>query len=230
MNRLLASSVALLLVWVFSISSAWAFSKFPAPPKSQVQSVSDDTQSLGMNLRIRKFTSRLSPEQVIGFYQEMWPEDGALTPLPPWQMIGRAYKGKFYNVQVQSQGRGSWGYLSVSDLPERIEEGNLQISKKDFPMMSGSQVIDDQRHKDPHKSGRTLMISNRFSIDANSKFYLEHYQRLGWKVSGNTQGSRLRGRVLVLQKGNDLLNLTIQNLAGGTYIVANSVAGGVIDE
>ena len=230
MNRLLASGLGLFWGWALFTSPVLAFSPFPAPPKSQTLSVSEETQSLGMKLRIRKFTSRLSPEQVIGFYQQLWPEDGALTPLPPWQMIGRAHKGKFYNVQVQSQGRGSWGYLSVSDLPKRIEDNSLEISKKDFPMLSGSQVIDDQRHQDPHKRGRTLMISNQFSIDANSKFYLEHYRRLGWKVSGNTQGSRLRGRVLVLQKGNDLLNLTIQKLAGGTYVVANTVSGGIIDE
>ncbi len=224
--------VALLTVVIISALGAQTANAFgfPKPPKSQVVQVSKDAQAMGMNLRIRKFTSQLSPDEVISFYAEKW-SDSVITEYDPWLMIGRGLKGKYYNVQVQKKGMGSWGYLSVSDLPERLEKGDYQLpGSKPFPAMSGSTFLDDQEHSDPHKHGRTLMLSNSYSVDANSKFYLKHYKKKGWKLTGDTQLSKMKGRVLLLQKANKALNLTVNRMYGKTFVVANLVTGGVIDE
>jgi len=218
----------LILPLSFASVKASAFG-FPSPPNSTVEMVSDGTQSMGMKLRIRKFKSRLGVEEVLKFYEQRW-ETAVVVEQQPWMMIGRQLKGRYYNVQVQKQGSGSWGYLSVSDLPKRLEKGDYALpGQNDFPAPQGSTVLDDQQHKDPHKTGRTLMLSNSISVNSNSSYYINHYTSRGWKLTGDTQASQMKGRVLQLQKGRQALNLTISKMYGKTFVVANMVTGGVLD-
>lgn len=203
---------------------------FPSPPDSTVEMVTEGTKSMGMTLRIRKFKSRLSVEEVLKFYEQRWDKAVVVEQLP-WLMIGRELKGHYYNVQVQKRGNGSWGYLSVSDLPQRIKKDDFSLfGRSDFPAPQGSTVLDDQQHKDPHKTGRTLMLSNRLSVNSNSRYYINHYVSRSWKITGDTQNSRMKSRVIQLQKGRRAINLTISNMYGKTFVVANVVTGGVLDE
>ena len=82
-------------------------------------------------------------EQVLAFYRGQWPDEFAESEMPPWKMIGSRQGDEFLNVQVQPKGTNkSWGYLSVSDLPKRLDKKqySLQMGKR-FPMMSGSRTV-----------------------------------------------------------------------------------------
>lgn len=204
---------------------------FPAPPKAHVISVSSKAQVLGMTMSIRKFESPNTPQSVIEFYQSLWGE-AAVTDMPPWQMVGRSRGGQFYNVQVQSwNGRGSTGYLSVSDAPEKLEDGELgPTSFGRFPRMGGSELLDRQRHQDLLNSSETYVFKNNFSVQGNSQYYLNHYQNLGWNVRQDTKDATPYVRVILLRKGSEQLNLTIRNLDRGTEIVANKTEGKVLND
>ena len=216
MNRLLS------FVAFISLSLATAAIDLPNPPDSTITEVTNNTTAFGVKMEIRRFESRLSREKVIEFYSKRWSDTAAVTQFDPWEMIGRVERDKFVNVQVQSGFAGSWGYLSISDLPTAIEKDRVQLPDgARFPKMSGSQVISEQRHKDPIKTGRTLVISNNFSVSANGKFYRNHYQGQGWQLVADSKGTKLKGIAMTFSKGRELLSLTIHRVDSKTSVVAN---------
>jgi len=216
MNKLI------LVLFCLSVNISFANS-FPLPAKTIVGTVSKSAQALGMTLSIQKFESRLSMLKLLAYYQKLWGENGVQSEMPPWKMIGAKVKGHYYNVQVQTNGTGSLGFLSISDLPELIEKEqiNHQTMLVDFPKMGGSEIIDNQKHSDLLNTSRTVQIRNKFSISANSQYYINHYRQRGWALQNDTRGSGLKGRVLFLANGKNKLSLTISSLAGESHIVAN---------
>jgi len=196
---------------------------FPAPPDSVVSSVSGGTKVFGMTMKIRRFETRRSKEEVINFYVEQWEDDSAvITLMEPWEMIGKAEGKQYLNVQVQAGLSGSWGFLSISNLPQQIEKDQLQVpGKKPFPKMSGSTVVSDQEHNDSTKTARTIALTNSFSVDSNSRFYRKHYQGQGWQLVADTAGTKIKGSAMTFSKGKQLLLLTINRIDSTTSVVAN---------
>ncbi|MGD2117608.1 MAG: hypothetical protein PVG66_04555 [Chromatiales bacterium] len=213
------------------LSAVLPAADFPPPPDAEVSSVAASTSSLGLQLNIRKFTSGRSMEQTLEFYRAFWQDEAAETEMPPWRMIGSRQGDEYFNVQVQSKADGgSWGYLSISDLPKKLDEKTYRMpTGQGFPMMSGSRVMDDQHSKDPGKDGRTLVIENRFSAQSNRNFYVNHYQNQGWEIVMDQQvAPRNKGYALFVRKGPKTVGLTIAHEDGKTAIVANEVKRGLL--
>lgn len=199
---------------------------FPPPPDAEVASIASSTTALGMQLEICSFSVKATPDEVLGFYADLWKDQGVKSEMPPWRMIGTRKGSQFLNVQVQPRGNGvSWGYLSVSDLPERLDNKSYGISMGPaFPMMSGSEILDDQQSKDLGKTGRVLLIKNSLSPTANLHFYKNHFRGQGWEILMDEQTApRQAGYALYMSKGSESLTLTINRLDGETSIVANQV-------
>jgi hypothetical protein len=221
-NRvLLCLSLMVTLVGTFASVKTLALD-FPNPPNSTITQVSQSTTTFGLNMEIRRFESRLNKDKVIDFYSKRWKDTAAITLFDPWEMIGKVESKKFINVQVQNGFAGSWGYLSISDLPTAIEKNSIQApTGAGFPSMSGSQVVSDQIHDDSIKTGRTLLLINNFSIASNGQFYRKHYQGQGWQLVADSEGSRLKGAAMTFTKGRKLLSLTINKVDSKTSVVAN---------
>ena len=192
----------------------------------------DLKEMLHLMLRIRRFEVDLQVEQVLAFYRGQWPDEFAESEMPPWKMIGSRQGDEFFNVQVQAKGRNkSWGYLSVSDLPKRVDQKQYSLQMgKHFPMMSGSQIINDQLDKNVGKTGRTLLIFNRFSVSANTKFYRNHFRSQGWDLIMDQQtGGTEPGQALYFRRDHESLALTINAQDNRTSIVANQVSRGLLN-
>jgi len=207
-----------------------AMSGFAGPPKAKVQWVSQNIKTLGLQMQIRRFeTSSMSVEQVLQHYRNEWQEEAAETDNPPWKMIGTRSGDKFFNVQVQSSGRTSaWGYLSVSDLPAIADKKKpLEFNEgTGFPKMSGSHVVNDQKHNDYGRKARTLLIENSFSVASNATYYRQHYEAKGYAAITDFADTRKQNHVLLLNKGNTEVAVTIHRLNGKTQVVANEVKHG----
>jgi len=215
---------------LFACSLAFA-EDFPAPPNAEVSVVSNSTTSLGLTLAIRKFSVNAPVQDVIEFYRNHWQEEFAETENPPWQMIGKRIKDEYLNVQVQPRSsNSSWGYLSVSDLPNLLDNKSYKVpSANGFPVMSGSQILDFQESRDPGKTGRVLMIKNNFSPKSNQLYYKKHFQNKNWDVLlDEAVQPRDQGFALFVRKGNKTVNLTISVMNGETMIVANQVDKGLL--
>ena len=154
-------------------------SDFPGPPKANLYQVTESTTSLGLKLQIRKFETDMEIDSVLNFYRNIWKDKYAESKMPPWNMIGIREGDEYWNVQIQeASGRGSWGYLSKSDLPELLDKKTFKMpSGKNFPMMSGSVVLDDQVSKDPGRTGRVLLIKNNFTPKTNHNYYRNYFVR-----------------------------------------------------
>ena len=195
---------------------------FPAPPRSTITNVSNAAKSMGMTLSIRKFTTKMSIEDIVTFYQKRWRDQGVQSQLSPWLMLGTRIGDKFYNVQMQRKGRGTWGYLSVSNLPKQLASGNYQVTTPNaFPTMTNSQILDHQQHKDLLNIAKTSVITNRFSVQANAQFYIRHFDSRGWQAIQDTHQTLPQTRLLEFAKGRESLTLTLKREKKLTYIVAN---------
>jgi len=203
---------------------------FPAPPKATLEEVAGSVTSMGMNLNIRRFQTDDGVERVLDFYRARWGDEASESIMSPWNMIGKIVGEQYFNVQVQAAGNGSWGYLSISDLPGKLMEKSYAFPDGgNFPRMSGSTVMDDQISKDPGKDGRTLLISNTFSVKSNHDYYRSHYQNNGWRIVMDEQTEpRQAAYAMYMTKGADSVTLTIHRQGGQTMIVANQVKRGLL--
>lgn len=204
------------------ISNASAARDFPVPKYFEISDVSPDTTTYGMNFNIRKFETREQASTVVDFYQQKWGEQAVVTEYGQWTMVGKNTGKQFYNVQVQTGVSGSWGYLSISDLPERIEKEDYELpGQRRFPHMSGSRILNDKQHKDIGKSARTILLVNNFSVSANGQYYLNYYQGKKWSLLADNKNSKMHTRVMTFQKGSKVVTLTIAKVEKHTNVVAN---------
>ncbi len=181
-----------------------------------------------MPMQIRQFDSRESPQAILAYYRREWrgtqKQPGAIEyPLEDWQVIATLRGQCFYTVQVKPSGRdGSTGLLGMSRIPE---ENQVREAGRHFPMMSGSQVLNDIDHHDEGKRGRTLVLTNGFSPDANADFYRRVLSAEGWRVvSSHTMpvGNR-NAYVLTLKRGLNETSMTIARNGEFTSVLVNLV-------
>jgi hypothetical protein len=223
----------LLSVGLFCFSHlAYSKPKFDAPPRAKVELISSSLKTEGIELSIRRFeVISMTVEEVLNFYREEWGERVGETDLPPWKMIGTKQKENYWNVQVQRlSGGGSWGYLSVSDLPDILKNkkplGIEANAQKRFPMMTGSQVVNDLLHDDVGKKARTLMLRNSSSVSSNADYYRNHYIARGYKATMDKSDLRSRTYLLEFNKLNETVSLVLDSNQGQTTVVANEVKNG----
>ena len=169
---------------VFFSGQVFSAPKFPPPPDSKIGRIGDDMIVNGVPMDIRQFTSKKSVEDVLQFYRDFWPQGTEKEPgytetdaLTPWRIITRVENGYLMTIQVTEEGdRGSSGLLGMSRLPD---PENLPKIGKGFPKLNGSYVANDIQSRDIGKEGRTLQISNRYSVERNANFYRSHFEGQG---------------------------------------------------
>lgn len=219
------TSLCLLLGLLLPLSAALARDAFPPPPDADVEMIAPSITSRGVTMTIRRIEVEAGIEDVLLFYRELWGDTAKESHLPPWRMIGRIDDGQFHNVQVQTRGETTWGYLSTSNLPAQVRKNKPQpVLTRHFPMMNGSTVIDDQSHDDPGKKGRVIILVNDFSVKSNHNFYRRHFQAKGWKIIMDEQ-TEPRGQAFAMHAnlGAKTISMTIAQQDGQTTIVANEV-------
>lgn len=231
MRRRSRNAVWGMTAWLLVSLSAPAVArtpKFPDPPDASLEWVSDDMSWNGIAMQVRRFESRRSEERVLEFYRTRWQRGPGGKPgyressAGSWRIISHLDDEHLLTVQVQPSGRRScWGYLAVSNLPEMAKAGEAPEPGHGFPRMRGSQVTTDVDSKDLGKRGRTLHITNEFSLESNVSFYRDHYLADGW--SSRTDFGRGRKHLLVFARGGGEVSLVISHQDGATAVVANSV-------
>jgi len=200
--------------------------KFPPPPDATVGRPGGDSMVVnGVVMDIRQFISSHSVEDVLQFYREFWPTGTEEKPgytetdiLEPWQIITRVEDGYLMTVQVTENGdSGSSGLLAMSKLPD---PENMPTLGQGFPKMRGSYVINDIVSKDIGKNGRTLQISNSYTVEHNANFYRNHYEDYGWGVVMDQSVSGGDTQSLRFSSGNKNVTIVIHKTGKGSIIVA----------
>jgi hypothetical protein len=91
--------------------------------------------------------------------------------------------------------------------------------------MGGSTVYNDIVSKDLGKTGRTLVMTNTFSADANASFYKSAMAGDGW-VSVSDRKAKIEGSARLVQiwrRGLEEANVVIGTSSDQTSVVVNIV-------
>lgn len=214
-----------LLLAALSAASYAGPPKLPAPPKSSIGLLGEESVLNGIPMQMRQFQSELTVPQVIQYYMEHWPEGSEAEPgrvttdaMKPWTIVTRSENGYLMTVQVKPSGKGSTGFLATSKLPDPDEEPELG---KGFPVMHGTTALNDFQTRDPGKDGRTMAFLNDRSADANRDYYRNWYQARGWTMDMDKAPGQ-GAYVLSFRSGDKGVNIVINGRTGRTYIVAQT--------
>jgi len=225
MNVIKVLYLMLLLTCLPSVS--FAAPKFPPPPQAKIGLLGDNLVINGIPTDIRQFATPKSLTDVVEFYKELWEGDDEKQPeytvtkaLPPWTIVTHLENDYVLTVQVASDGkRGSSGYLAISPL---IPDDQAKPGKG-FPMMRGSKVINEIFSNDGGKKGRTLVFRNTKSLQSNSNFYRQHYEKQGWAVEMDNELFKGKTHSLRFRNSNKHVTLVLKIDRGATIITSQSV-------
>jgi len=181
----------------------------------------------GLPMQIRQFDSKESPKAILDYYRREWrgtrERPGNVEyPLDGWQVIAALRERCFYTVQVKASGQdGSTGLLGMSRLPDPSQ---VREAGKNFPMMTGSNVINDIDHFDPGKRARTIFFTNEFSPDANAGFYRRVLGGEGWRIVVDHElpvGGNRTAYVMTLKRGAAETSMSITRNGESTTVLVN---------
>lgn len=199
--------------------------EFPAPPAGRLEWVASNLRYTGIPMQIKELITEQTPQQVIAFYKSQW---GGQPPyyheydVPGWKAIATLRSRCFYTVQVKADGKGARALLGVSARPQN---GQPPRPGANFPVLSGSRVVNDIDHFDHGKTARTLLIMNNYSPEMNVAYYRRALKSDGWVpiVDRSVPGAKGLSHVLVLKHGHHETNLTIAPAPKGSSIVVTQV-------
>ena len=199
--------------------------EFPTPHVGQLQWVAENMRMNGIPMQIKELTTEQTPQQVLAFYKRRWGDtppyyhEYEVTGMPA---IATLRNGCFYTVQVQPHGRGAKALLGISTKPDG---GPPKAPGMGFPNMAGSRILNDVDHYDTGKTGRTILLFNSYSPDANLNFYRRALADEGWSgiIDRPVSGAKGISHVLVMKRGYHEANVTISPGQGGTSVLATLV-------
>jgi len=212
---------------------------FPPPPNASVEWVGQNIEMNGIKSSIRAFHSSKSIEKVVEFYRREWKrptekgKPGFMETIDaaPWYIITRIEDDYLLTVQVQVQKNdesSSWGYLSISPLPD-ISDNNsnkpIELGNS-TPKMSGSHVLSEMKSNDPGKKANTLIIANERSIGSNAAFYRNYYEGRGWTTETDYNAQDVH--TLVFKTRRERVTIMLLRDGGGTRVVVNSVTNSIL--
>ncbi len=168
-----------------------------------------------------------SRESVVGAYLKRWratraePLEARVVSEGRWLIVSKIIGNCLHTVQLDKGSLKASGYVSAMSLDADRPDFT---PGQGFPKLYGSDVVSDMTHDDPGKKARTLMISNRFSVEANAEFYLKAVAGQGWQaVSDHRLPMRDRvvaARALTFRKGSEQQIIVITEAAAGSNVVA----------
>lgn len=191
----------------------------------------------GIRSDVRSFKTSKSIEKVVKFYRNEWKkpvkkdQPGYIESLAmaPWYLITRIDDGYLMTVQAQviDKGKGTWGYLAVSPLPDIPDPDEEVIIGENIPQMHGSRVVNEVISDDPGKKASTVIIINDHSVSSNASFYRNYYNNKGWSVETDLLMSNGKLHSLVFKSNRNRITMMIGGDNKNTNIVINSVTGSI---
>jgi len=221
---LLSVCLAGLVLSTSALPAAAACRSLSYPDGAQVAIVADDMEFNGIPMAVWELHWSGTPERLRAFFRLDWEGRGdkvVETEAGLWKTVGTWEGGCFYTVQTRAVSGGSHALIGVT----RKSSSTVTKAGSNFPMLSGSKVMNDLRHKDGVRNARTLLLSNRFSIEANAGYYRSALGDSGWQATVDRVVATAAGPTRVLSWKRDLeeTSMTISQGASGTAVVINIV-------
>ena len=218
---------AFLLLSSFEVTAEYG--AIPMPESMHSVWVGQDIVQNGIPMQIQSFTYGGSVENLLAYYKNQWENTGQ-SDIPGfveqevggWAIISHLENTTNTVVQAKSSDDGgAEGYISQATLGAKSDVKEII---RDFPKMSGSDVISATESSDSNREATTLIFSNHFSVESNTVFYKSKMKALGWSyVHGAEQG---KTSILLFNGEGTQTEIAIsKNENGMTIIFANVVNG-----
>lgn len=197
------------------------------PPHAEVEWVARDMRLNGVPMRIQRFSAKAGVQEVLGYYRARWgsaqERRTVENTVGPWSVIGRRVGDYYLTVQVKPVDHlRSEGFLAVSRLPVFEPQ---RPPGEGFPRLGDSAVVSDLESNDDGKAGRTLVIRNYFSVQANTEFYRSQLAAQGWREDPGygrvAAHPHIDGQALYFRRGNEALHIVVNANRGVTTVLAN---------
>ena len=208
-----------------SVHAAPSCANFATPPNSRVVIVSQSMIVNGVPMSASELHSKQTPSDVMRFYRGEWESRNQRvleTSEGDWKTLATKDGGCFFTVQIKPGiDSGTYALLGVTQLVT----GTPKARGEGFPKMGGSTVYNDIVSQDMGKTGRTLLMGNKFSLDANASFYRNAMSSDGWVSISDRRGKTEGGARLIQiwRRGLAEANLVIGTSADQTSVVVNIV-------
>lgn len=195
------------------------------PDGAQVVVVADNMLFNGVPMASWELRWREPPERLRAFYRNGWEARGdrvVETEIGDWKTVATRDGECFYTVQTKAAAGGTYALIGVTRPPANAVQPPPGAG---FPMLSGSKVINDLRHKDTIRNARTLLLANSFPIGANASFYRTAMSGQGWVPTFDRAVRTERGQshVLIWKRGAEEASMTIGSGLLGSSIAINFV-------
>jgi hypothetical protein len=182
----------------------------------------------GQTQHIKKIESLEDKQSIKNAYVEKWrhtqqePFNAMVDESSRWLIVSKVIGSCFHTLQLDKSTYKTSGYISTLRL-ETDKNAVVVNLGKNIPKMFGSSVLTDISHSDSLKKGRTTVIENKFSPDANAEFYIRTVGGDGWvtttdhRVPGkrNNQDSR----ALTFNKNLETQIIVITKAPQGSHVV-----------
>ena len=167
-------------------STTWP--EIPAPPKAKVEWVSDDMRVNGIPMRVQRFDSAVSKEEIVAYYVAHWKTSqvpakpgqtvAAVTPHGPDTLVART-TGPFYSlVKVRSAGSGSEGTISTS----QVLGVEPSLNTSGVPAPSSAKAVNVVEAIDNGKRNKQVLFVSDDSIDSVANYYAHSLKNAGWTL------------------------------------------------
>ncbi len=213
-------------------STPWP--QVPLPPRANVQWIADDMKVDGIPMRVMRFDSQTSREEVAAYYTAHWsggyPTKPSVTTSGNTTVVGQAHGPYYMTVKVREEPhQHSSGWIAVSQML-----GNkVELAAGGLPIPPGAKIMSVVESRDPGKWCRQLVISYEGSVDNAINFYEAALNGAGWEQIQKTwsapPGVGPRAALGVYQRDQSQLAISVTQAKGQrTSIMATLVTNDTV--
>ncbi len=214
-------SVCTLLTSTSCFADKWPDIEFPK--NANVEVVADNMMIYGNQMRTWVVKVKQSQMQSAAFFKKQWKNkserfdarifngDYVINSLQPPFLLTARIKQEYEQVII---------YVGIT---KAADDKNQRRKQTRFPQLVGTTVMSDINSTDLYKKGRTLMLINKRSIEANYHYYRDYYRRRGWLETSGIIDNSAGNAVLRMNNGTNLLDMSFKKSKSETHIVAIQV-------
>ncbi len=199
----------------------------PDPPRSHSEWVARDARVNGLPMRISRFDSESSAEEVIAWYQAFWAKLPAGPPhrkrVGEWDTLSTLFGPFEIAVQVKSRSRqGSEGMVSVSNHGEIDRHWIPQ----DWPRWPGTDINEVTDSVDGRQRSQMVSMISRDGYELTVQRWRDEWARRGYTLvhqSSAVPGNGQRMWIAMFDKPPFQLDVTVTwvDRSQRSYIAAN---------
>lgn len=161
-------------------SPAADWPELPLPPRSEAEMVLRDGRVNGLATHIQRFTTELSPPEVLQFYRQHWTRPNQPEPRAvqkgPWAALSTLDGQHQVTVQVRPDGRGAEALLTQME----IARSPRDFVPRELPRPPGVQVTQVTESQDGAQRSRLVSLVSDEGFEMQVQRWRQAWQRQGW--------------------------------------------------